>query len=403
MNRAAGLAVSLLLLLWTVPAHAGHIMGLTSYSVTPDTVKVGEKVKITLKGYINNKNYECLLTASTSDGAIATTPAKIASPSDASISLASPFNFDVSFDATFAKPYAPGEITVKLGQSTLEGQASGNCDSGSPAVTQVWVMAAAGKGKLTGVSFGAPKVKVGEPVGYTVAGTGGLCNLTFQFVGGGWNGDTSGVKTAFPFTAAQAAFTTAGNAELTVASQGSPTCDAGEVKAVMLVEKAEVAPAKKPDLVCTVAAYKDAARTDKIKGGDTVNVGPASKVYFVVTLQNVGAGDVVQKSFESRVQYKLNNQVVGHPGFSITGPVPVGQTPRTVTVREMAVPAGTTTMEVTGSVDSKNQVGDEADKANNECKLTITTKLLQRQQQPASSSQQRGGAADAPAMVTPRR
>ncbi len=43
-------------------------------------------------------------------------------------------------------------------------------------------------------------------------------------------------------------------------------------------------------------------------------------------------------------------------------------------------------MEVTGSVDTEKQI-DEKDKANNECKLTLTTKRVVRQQKPASPGQ----------------
>lgn len=397
MTRAVFLVVHLLLLLWAFPTHAGHIMGVTNFTVAPDTAKVGDKIKVTLKGYINVKNYKCLLSASTTDGAIAT-PTEIGSPNDANISLNTPYNFDVSFDATFQKPHSPGDVTVKLGQPILEGQPQlGNCDAGGSGYTSlVWVMAADGKGKLTALSFSSPKVKVGDPVDFTVAGTGGLCNLSFQFVGGSWNGDKSGLETSLPFKSAKASFTKDGSAELTVTSLPSQTCDAGEVKTMVTVDKIAAPLAKKPDLVCSVAAYKDEARTQAIASGDSVAVSALSpKVYFVVTLQNVGGADVVP-DFESRVQYKFNNQVVGNPGFAITGPVSVGQTPRTVSVREVAVPGGTTTMEVTGSVDSKTQI-DEKDKANNQCKLTITTKL-------GPQIKERAKPSDLPArFVTPRR
>ena len=374
MTRVVVLVVHLLLL-WALPTHAGHIMGVNSFTVSPDTAKVGDKIKVTLKGYINVKNYKCLLSASTTDGAIAT-PAEIGSPNDANLSVNTPYNFDVSFDATFQKPHSPGAITVKLGQPILEGQPQlGNCDAGGGGYTsQVWVMAADGKGKLTGLAFPSPKVKVGDPVDFTVAGTGGLCNLNFQFVGGNWNGDKSGLETSLPFKSAKASFTKDGSAELTVTSLPSQTCEAGEVKTMVTVEQVAAPLAKKPDLVCSVAAYKDEARTQAIASGGSASFnGPVPKVYFVVTLQNVGDADVVP-GFESRVQYKLNNQVVGNPGFAITGPVSVGQTPRTVSVREVAVPGGTTAMEVTGSVDSKTQI-DEKSEANNQCKLAITTKL----------------------------
>ena len=391
MKRAVCLFVSLLALLWAVPTHAGHIIGVKNFTVSPDTAKVGDKIKVTLKGYVNLKNYKCTLSASTTEGSVAA-PAEIGSPNDASISVGTPYNFDVSFDVTFQKPHSPADISVKLAQGTLEGQPLDNCDGISPS-SQVWVMAADGKGKITGLSFSSPKVKVGDAVDFTVAGTGGLCNLNFQFVGGSWNGDTSGLETSLPFKSAKASFTKDGSAELTVTSLPSQTCDAGEVKAMVTVEKIAAPLAKKPDLMCSVAAYKDEARTQAIASGDSVAVSaPSPKVYVVVTLQNVGDADVVP-DFESRVQYKFNNQVVGNPGFAITGPVSVGQTPRTVSVREVAVPGGTTTMEVTGSVDSKTQI-DEKDEANNQCKLTITTKLgsIARAQGTSSAVQIRGSA-----------
>jgi len=394
MTRAVFLVVHLLLLLWALPAHAGHIIGVKNFTVSPDTAKVGDKIKVTLKGYINLKNYKCTLSASTTEGSVAA-PAEIGSPNDASISVGTPYNFDVSFDVTFQKPHSPADISVKLAQGTLEGQPLDNCDGISPS-SQVWVMAADGKGKITGLSFSSPKVKVGDAVDFTVAGTGGLCKLNFQFVGGSWNGDTSGLETSLPFKSAKASFTKDGSAELTVTSLPSQTCEAGEVKTMVTVEQVAAPLAKKPDLVCSVAAYKDEARTQAIASGGSASFnGPVPKVYFVVTLQNVGDADVVP-GFESRVQYKLNNQVVGNPGFAITGPVSVGQTPRTVSVREVAVPGGTTTMEVTGSVDSKTQI-DEKDEANNQCKLAITTKL-------GPQIKERAKPSDLPARsVTPRR
>ena len=91
MTRAAFLVVHLLLLLWAFPAHAGHIINPTSFTVSPDTAKVGDKIKVTLKGYINLKNYKCTLSASTTEGSVAA-PAEIGSPNDASISKDTPYN-----------------------------------------------------------------------------------------------------------------------------------------------------------------------------------------------------------------------------------------------------------------------------------------------------------------------
>ena len=184
------------------------------------------------------------------------------------------------------------------------------------------------------------------------------------------------------------------------------------------VKKPDLAQVKKPDLACSVAAYKDKARTQAIANGDSVTfAGLSPKVYFVVTAQNVGDADIARdyrqpswppyvyvQSVKSRVEYKFNNQVVGNPTFKNSFPMPVGQVPRTVSVMAMPVPAGNTTMEVSGNVDSENQI-DEKDKANNQCQLTITTKHMVRQQQPASPAQikERGKASDLPASVTPRR
>lgn len=246
MTRAVFLVVHLLLLLWAFPAHAGHIIGVKTFTVSPDTAKVGDKIKVTLKGYINTKNYKCTLSASTTEGSVAA-PAEIGSPNDASISVGTPYNFDVSFDVTFQKPHSPGDISVKLAQGTLEGQPLDTCDGISPS-SQVWVMAADGKGKLTGLSFASPKVKVGDAVDFTVAGTGGLCNLNFQFVGGSWNGDKSGLETSLPFKSAKASFTKDGSAELTVTSLPSQTCEAGAVKTMVTVEKVAQAPPSGPQV-----------------------------------------------------------------------------------------------------------------------------------------------------------
>ena len=76
-----------------------------------------------------------------------------------------------------------------------------------------------------------------------------------------------------------------------------------------------------PDLVCSVAAYKDSALTQSIPDGGSGSFSdPSPKVWLVVTLQNIGNADI-QKSFETRVQYKYKNKVVANPGFQITPPV----------------------------------------------------------------------------------
>lgn len=138
---------------------------------------------------------------------------------------------------------------------------------------------------------------------------------------------------------------------------------------------------KKADLTCSVAAYKDSAMTQAIANGDSVTFSVLSpkKVYFAATVQNAGEAAVHEShSFTSEVQYKFNGKVVGKPQFTISGPMPVGQT-RMFGVGQMQVPAGTTTMEVTARVNLDKPALESATN-NNVCTRTFTTKILQRQQ-----------------------
>jgi hypothetical protein len=134
---------------------------------------------------------------------------------------------------------------------------------------------------------------------------------------------------------------------------------------------------QKPDLLCTLSALNStAAGQPPIANGATVNISEVSDVpggvidvWFPFTIKNIGKGSV-DKSFEWTLQIKRNN--VGKPSpHTVTPPVAPGEAKVNQTAM-VQVPIGTTTMEVTINADSTNQI-TEVSKANNVCKVTITT------------------------------
>jgi hypothetical protein len=146
-------------------------------------------------------------------------------------------------------------------------------------------------------------------------------------------------------------------------------------------------PTKKPDLTCTIAAYKDPDHKEKIDSGTTVSFsGPSPKVYVVPSLQNIGTYDVMPlQNFDAYVEYKINGKSQGTPKFSVTGPVPVGQTPRMFGVMDVPVPPGSGKIEVTGNVNPSNSGIPELTKDNNQCTFSLTTSLPPAQVAPKPS------------------
>lgn len=85
-------------------------------------------------------------------------------------------------------------------------------------------------GKITGVSASPSTARVGQPVTFTISGTGGPCSLKLDFVGGNWGGGPS-VTTSLtiPNTWGPGVFnspTSPGTATITVTpGPGSPACE----------------------------------------------------------------------------------------------------------------------------------------------------------------------------------
>ncbi|MBI2158685.1 MAG: hypothetical protein HYU26_17565 [Candidatus Rokubacteria bacterium] len=98
-------------------------------------------------------------------------------------------------------------------------------------------------GQITGLSPSASKVKVGEPVTFTVGGTGGPCTLKFDFVGGSWGGGPSVTtwSATLPATLGPAAFNAPGTSTVTVTSPPSPSCEVqgGKVTTTVTIEKVQ--------------------------------------------------------------------------------------------------------------------------------------------------------------------
>lgn len=241
-------------------------------------------------------------------------------------------------------------------------------------------------GAVTGVSTNVQSVMLGQALSATVTGTttgqGCAVRVSLKYP------DSPKPEVVHPhflvekFPATDFYLKPTKSGKVTVIADGGTTSPSGwpactgkrettvTVKVARLVLPPGMLGAKRPDLVCTVSAFKDLARTQPIAAGGSV--GDAAKVYFVVSLQNTGTADV-SKDFEARIRRRHDGKQVANPGFKITAPVTVGQT-RIVGVIGVDVPAGTTKMEVTGQVDAKKEIG-EANEENNACTLTMTASL----------------------------
>ena len=133
--------------------------------------------------------------------------------------------------------------------------------------------------------------------------------------------------------------------------------------------------AEKPDLACTLwASNATVSGNPTIADGATVNIGEVSntpiEVWFNYTIKNLGKGSV-DKPFAYTVQRKLNAEVKGGSPHEVQPPVAAGQTKVNLAML-VPVPIGTTVHETTINVDPQNQIA-ETSKANNVCKIKITT------------------------------
>ncbi len=136
-----------------------------------------------------------------------------------------------------------------------------------------------------------------------------------------------------------------------------------------------IGPAQKPDLTCTLSASNPTVPgVPAITDGATVNIGEVKDipidVWFPLAIKNVGKGSV-DKPFVWTLQIKRNNDVKGPSEKTITPPVASNET-KIDEILMLPVPVGSTTFEIIVSVDPTNQI-TESSKANNVCKIKITT------------------------------